>query len=352
MKKTLSVIAVLCLTAALFLPGCGKSAQKLYVYNWGEYISDGSEGSLDANKAFEDKYGIEVIYDTFDNNEVMYSKIKDGGVSYDILIPSDYMIERMIKEDMLQKIDFENVPNYKYIDAKYKGLAYDPGNEYSVPYNVGMIGLIYNTKMVKQSPTSWAALWDKEFSKEILMINNPRDAFGIAHGLLGIDYNTTKAADWNAAAEKLKEQKPLVQAYVNDEIYNKMESGEAALAPYYAGDFLAMHDNNPDLAFVYPSEGVNFFVDAMCIPKNAQNKSAAELYIDFMLSPEIALANAEYLCYASPNTSVVNNENYSLADNKILYPDQASMPKTQIFTNLPQETLNLMSGLWDDVKAS
>lgn len=262
------------------------------------------------------------------------------------------MIERMIKEDMLQKIDFENVPNYKYIDAKYKGLAYDPGNEYSVPYNVGMIGLIYNTKMVKQSPTSWAALWDKEFSKEILMINNPRDAFGIAHGLLGIDYNTTKAADWNAAAEKLKEQKPLVQAYVNDEIYNKMESGEAALAPYYAGDFLAMHDNNPDLAFVYPSEGVNFFVDAMCIPKNAQNKSAAELYIDFMLSPEIALANAEYLCYASPNTSVVNNENYSLADNKILYPDQASMPKTQIFTNLPQETLNLMSGLWDDVKAS
>ncbi len=322
----------------------------LYVYNWGEYISDGSDDSLDVNKAFEDKYGINVVYDTFENNEVMYSKIKGGGVNYDVLIPSDYMIGRMISENMLQKLNFSNIPNYKYTDAKYKGLSYDLYNEYSVPYSVGMIGLIYNTKMVTKAPISWTALWDAQYSKKILMINNPRDAFAIAHSILNIDYNTTIDADWKAGAEKLKEQKDVVQAYVNDEIFNKMESGEAALAPYYAGDFLTMQENNPDLSFVYPSEGVNSFVDAMCIPKNALNKAAGELYINFMLDPDNALANAEYICYASPNTAVVNNEDYSLAGNKYLYPDKASMPKTEIFINLSQTTLNLMSSLWDDVK--
>lgn len=356
MKRVLSFALVAGILLAICLPAYAQTdAQSLrgttlYVYNWGEYIADGSDDSMDVNKEFEARYGIQVVYDTFENNEVMYSKIKGGGVNYDVLIPSDYMIERMIAEDMLQPLDFENIPNYKYISDDYKNLPYDPNNAYSVPYSVGMVGLIYNTTMVSEEPTSWDALWNPDYSKKILMINNPRDAFAIAHSLLGIDYNTTEKTDWQAAAEKLKEQKPLVQAYVNDEIYNKMESGEAALAPYYAGDFLTMQDNNPDLAFVYPEEGVNFFVDAMCVPKTAQNKAAAELYINFLTDPDIALENAEYICYASPNTGVLSNEDYSLAGDEVIYPAEEDKPKTQIFENLPQETLNLMSSLWDEVK--
>jgi spermidine/putrescine transport system substrate-binding protein len=356
LKKTISLLLAVCMATMLLVSAAAQTdlealkGTTLYVYNWGEYISDGSDDSLDVNKEFEARYGIKVVYDTFENNEVMYSKIKGGGVNYDVLIPSDYMIERMIAEDMLQKIDFENVPNSKYIDSKYKGLPYDPNDEYSVPYSVGAIGLIYNTTIVKEAPTSWSALWDAQYSKKILMINNPRDAFAIAHSILGIDYNTTSEADWKAGADKLKEQKAVVQAYVNDEVFNKMESGEAALAPYYAGDFLSMQENNPDLAFVYPSEGVNSFVDAMCIPKNALNKAAAELYINFMQDPEIALANAEYIYYASPNTAVIANADYSLAGDEIIYPDETALSKTQIFENLPQDTLNLMSSLWDEVK--
>lgn len=356
MKKFLSVLLAVFLVSSLTVSVSAKTnlaalkGTTLNVYNWGEYISNGSNGSMDVNKAFTARYGIKVVYDTFENNEVMYSKIKGGGVNYDVLFPSDYMVARMISENMLQKLDFLNIPNYKYTDKKYLNLSYDPKNEYSVPYSVGMIGLIYNTKMVTKAPTSWTALWDTQYSKKILMINNPRDAFAIAQSILGIDYNTTKASDWRAAARRLKQQKAVVQSYVNDEVFDKMESGEAALAPYYAGDFLTMKENNPNLAFVYPSEGVNAFVDTMCIPKNALNKAAAELYINFMLEPDVALANAEYICYASPNTAVVSNKNYSLKDNKYLYPDAASMPKTEIYTNLPQSTLNLMGSLWDDVK--
>ena len=322
---------------------------KLYVYNWGEYISDGADDTLDVNKAFEEKYGIEVVYDNFDNNEVMYSKLKSGGVSYDVVIPSDYMIERMIAEDMLEKLDFSNIPNYKYIPDQYKNLAHDPKNEYSVPYTVGMVGLIYNTKMIDEAPDSWTALWDENYANSILMINNPRDAFAIAQSILGMDYNNESPAAWRVAAELLKEQKNVYPAYVNDEIFLKMEVGEAALAPYYAGDFLTMQENNPDLDFVYPKEGVNFFVDGACILKGAQNKLAAELYINFMLEPEVALANAEYICYASPHTEVYTNPEYSFYQNEILYPEEGKF-KTQLFLNLDPEILALMSSLWDDVK--
>lgn len=322
---------------------------KLYVYNWGEYISDGADGSLDVNAAFEEKYGIEVVYDTFDNNEVMYSKLKSGGVSYDVVIPSDYMIERMIAEDMLEKLDYSNIPNYKYIPEQYKNLAHDPKNEYSVPYTVGMVGLIYNTKMVDEAPTSWTALWDENYDGSILMFNNPRDAFAIAQSILGMDYNNESPVSWRVAAELLKQQKAVSPSYVNDEIFLKMESGEAALAPYYAGDFLTMQENNPDLDFVYPDEGVNFFVDGACVLKGAKNKLAAELYIDFLLDPEVALANAEYICYASPHTEVYTNPEYTFYENEILYPEQGRF-KTQLFLNLDPEILALMSTLWDDVK--
>ncbi|MBR2731340.1 MAG: spermidine/putrescine ABC transporter substrate-binding protein [Clostridia bacterium] len=358
MKRICCLLAALLLAALPCATAFAAPAQseidalrgtKLYVYNWGEYISDGVDDTLDVNKAFEEKYGIEVIYDTYDNNEVMYSKLKGGGVSYDIVIPSDYMIERMIAEDMLEKINFDNVPNYKYIPEKYRNLSYDPNNEYSIPYTVSYVGLIYNTEMVDEAPDSWTALWDTDYENRILMFNNPRDAFAIAQSVLGMDYNMESPVAWKVAAELLMDQKNVSPVYVNDEVFNKMEGGEAAYAPYYVGDYLTMHDNNEALAFVYPKEGVNYFVDAACILKGSKNKRAAELYLDFLNEPEVALANAEYICYGSPHTEVYNDPDYLYYQNELLYPEEGAF-KTQLFTNLSPETLALMSTLWDDVK--
>ena len=323
---------------------------EINVYNWGEYISDGAEGTMDVNKKFEEETGIKVNYTTFDSNENMYNKIKGGGANYDIIIPSEYMVERMIAEGLLEKINFDNIPNYSNIMDEYKNLYFDPNNEYSVPYNVGMVGLIYNTKMVEGNPDSWNLMWDEKYSGQILMFNNSRDAFGIAQCLLGIDLNTSDSNDWHRAYDKLKEQKPLVSSYVMDDVYNKMESGDAAIAAYYAGDYLTMKANNPDLAFVYPKEGTNIFVDSVCIPVGCQNKEGAELYINFLLREDVALANAEYICYATPNKAVRDSDEYSLKDEKILYPEAEDMPKTQYYHNLPPETLMLMTSLWDNLK--
>lgn len=357
MKRIVAILFTVVLVFTMAVPALAADASDLAgttinVYNWGEYISDGSEGSMDINAEFTKRTGIKVNYNNYDTNENMYAKLKSDGVSFDIVIPSDYMIERLIGEDMLQKIDFSNIPNYKYIDAKYKGLYFDPKDEYSVPYNVGMVGLIYNTKMVKEAPTSWNVMWDEQYKGKVLMFDNPRDAFGIAQKLLGQSFNTTDEAEWRAAADKLKAQKPILQGYVMDDIFRKMESGEAAIAPYYAGDFITMHSNNPDLAFVYPQEGVNIFVDSICIPKNAKNKAAAEAYINFLLDPDIAVENANYLGYATPNTAVLTREDYELKGNEYLYPEDQKMPKTEYFYNLPQKTLTLMTDLWSELKAS
>ena len=360
MKKIVSVLFAVIVIALSCSASFGVAAKQIdvsklkgteiNVYNWGEYISDGAEDTLDVNKEFEKETGIKVNYTTYDSNENMYNKIKGGGANYDIIIPSDYMIERMIDEDMLEKINFDNIPNYKNIIPKYKNLYFDPKNEYSVPYNVGMVGLIYNTKMVEGTPDSWSIMWDEKYKGQVLMFNNSRDAFGIAQFLLGIDVNTTSEKDWKKAYEKLKEQKPVVQSYVMDDVFNKMEGGEAAIAAYYAGDCIGMAENNPDLAFVYPKEGTNIFVDSICIPKGCQNKDAAELYINFLLRGDIALANAECLCYATPNRAVLDNEEYSFRDNEMLYPDEEHTPPTEYFHNLDSETLMLMTSLWDNLK--
>lgn len=359
-KKILSVVFTALLFVCLMSPVCfAESEEKDYshlrgtsinVYNWGEYISDGSEGSLDVNKEFTKKYGIKVNYTMFDSNENMYNKLQSGGANYDVIIPSEYMIARLIEEDMLLELDFSNIPNYKYILPKYKNLSFDPENKYSVPYTVGMVGLIYNTTMVDEEVDSWSILWDEKYKGEILMFNNPRDAFGIAQFLLGQSVNTHNPEDWDEAIELLKKQRPLVSSYVMDEIYNKMENGEAAFAPYYAGDYLSMADVNPDLEFVYPKEGVNYFVDAMCIPKTAENKEAAELYINFMLEEEIAVANANWICYASPHALVLESDDYELKGEPILYPDESEMPKTESFENLSYDIQNYMSQLWSELK--
>lgn len=364
MKKSVArvISAVLVTQSVLLASSCGGNVKDpseypnpelvgttINVFNWGENISDGSDGSLDINAEFEERTGITVNYTNYDSNEAMYAKLKSGAVSYDIIIPSDYMIERLINEDMLKTIDMTKIPNYKNIDDKYKNMYFDPNNEYSIPYTVGMVGLIYNKTMVEEAPDSWSIMWDERYKDNILTFNNPRDAFAIAQFLLGQDLNSTDKADWDAAKDKLIEQNAVLQGRVMDEVYNKMEDGNAAIAPYYAGDFLTMKDINDDLEFVYPKEGVNIFVDSMCIPNSCQNYEAALMYIDFMLDPEIGLANAEYICYASPNTAVVNNDEYSLKDSEILYPSEENMPQTQYFHDLDPEIRSYYESLWEEV---
>lgn len=332
--------------------GQGDGKQEIVVYNWGEYISDGADGSLDVIKQFEKETGIKVNYQMFASNEEMYAKLKSGATGYDVIIPSDYMIARMIEEDMLQKLDFANIPNYQYImdDFKDGKLDFDPKNEYSVPYTWGTVGIIYNKTMVKEPVDSWNILWSEKYKDNILMFNNSRDAFGIAEKKLGFSQNTTNTDELNKAAEELKKQKPVVQAYVMDEIFDKMQNGEAALAPYYAGDAITMMNENPDLAFAIPKEGTNRFVDSMVVPKDSKNKALAEKFIDFMCRKDIAKANAEYIGYSTPQKQTMEELDPELKNNKIAYPDEATLANCESFKNLPQQALKLMEDRWLEIK--
>ena len=362
MKKGISVIlavllAVSCLTS---LSGCGSSKKTtLYVYNWGQYISEGDDGSLDVIAAFEEAYpNIRVQYSTYDSNEIMYSKLSNGGITVDVIIPSDYMIGRMVQEGMLEELNFDNIPNYQYIDDSFKNTSYDPENKYSVPYTWGTVGIIYNTKYVDEADvTGWELLWNEKYAGKILMFDNSRDAFGIAEYLLGYDVNTTDETELQACAAKLAEQKPVVQQYVMDQIFDAMENEEAWIAPYYAGDYLTMVEENPDLAFVQPEEGSNLFVDAMCIPTGCQNQELAEIFINYMLSEEAAVANAEYIYYASPNSLVYDNETYQEDMGEeamaILYPegeDFATAYNQLAYRNLSNDMLDYVNTLWENLK--
>ena len=368
MKKTLSLLLA-ALIFALLLSGCGSSDQlTLNVYNWGEYISDGSEDSFDTIREFEKwyeaNYGqkLKVNYDTYASNEDMYNKISSGAVSYDVIIPSDYMIARMKDEGMLLPLDFDNIPNYQYIDENFRGLYYDPDNQYTGPYTYGMVGIIYNANIVDEADAQgWDLMWNSKYAGNILQFNNSRDAFGTAQYKLGLDVNDTDQAKWDAALAELKTQAPLVKSYVMDEVYNMMESGEAAIAPYYAGDYFTMLDaqaDNVDLRFYYP-DPTNFFVDAMCIPSCCQNKELAEIFINYMLSAEPAIANAEYIYYATPNSLVYEDEGY-LEDigeeaAAILYPDVEDFSASYnqyAFRNLDSETLDYVNTLWENLKIS
>ncbi len=324
----------------------------LNVYNWGEYISvDDGENLYDTNREFEELTGIKVNYTNFASNEELYAKLKNGGSSYDIIIPSDYMLARMINEDMLEKLDFSNIPNYSLIMDKFKGIDYDPTEEYSVPYMWGMVGLIYNTTMVdpEDDVYSWSILWNEKYANNILMFSNSRDAFAIACKYLGYSMNTTDEQELRNAAAALTNQKLLVQAYVMDEIFDKMTGGEAALAPYYAGDAITMIGDNPDLAYAVPREGTNLFVDAMCIPKGAKNKEAAEMYINFMCETKTALHNCEYIGYSTPQNEVSEYLDPELAENPIAYPDEATLANTEAFIALPDDVTKLMDELWTSI---
>ena len=271
----------------------------LNVYNNGLYISDGSDDSVNVVSAFEDLTGIKVNYTTYDSNESLYAKLKSGGVSYDVIFPSDYMVGKMINEGMLAELDMDNIPNIAGVGETYLDRSFDPGNKYSVPYMWGTTGLIYNTTMVEEPPTKWADMWDVEYTNNVLMFNNSRDAYAIAAKVAGLSMNPQSVDEITAITEKLKEQKNIVQAYVMDEVFDKMEGGEAAMAPYYAGDAITMIDENPDLAFVHPEEGVNFFIDSMCVPANAKHKEAAEMFINYLCETSVGLANCDFIGYST-----------------------------------------------------
>ena len=376
MKRSLILLLTISLIMSLAVCfascGDGENVVILNVYNWGEYISDGEDDSLNVNAEFEkyfnenlaEKYGytVKINYTTYSSNEELYAKLKNTNTSYDVIIPSDYLIGLLIREDMLHKLDFDNIPNFELIDEAYiEGNYYDPTNEYSVPYTMGKVGIIYNTSLIEDEVDSWSALWNEDYSAAgILQFNNSRDAFATAQFLLGISINTTDKAELDLAHDKLMEQKPIIQKYVMDEVFNKMESGNASIAPYYAGDYFTMYASNEDLAFAYPKEGSNVFVDAMCIPKCSQNKELAELYINFMLEPEVAIANAEYICYASPNTAVIESEEYITYMTEEIHPDAIDILyndfekdfKHEGFVALDEATQEYVNSLWDDLKIS
>lgn len=367
MKKVI-VLVIAAIALVLCLAGCGgdKDSLTLNVYNWGEYISDGSEGSYDTVSEFEDwyeeTYGVKVHvnYDTFASCEDMYAKLSAGAVSYDVVIPSDYMIAKMREEGMLLPLNFDNIPNYENIDENFRGLYYDPDNEYTVPYAYGIVGIIYNANEVdKKDAGSWDLMWNKDYSGRILQFNNPRDAFGTAVYKLGQDVNSTDKADWDRAYDELMAQQPLRYGLVMDEIFNMMESGEAAIGAYYAGDYFTMRDaeaENVDLRFYYP-EPTNVYIDAMCIPSCCEHKDLAEIFINFMLSRDAAIANAEYTSYASPNKIVYTDEEYIEEMGKdamsVLYPDMENFAERYnqfAYRNLDSDTLNYINTLWEKVK--
>lgn len=323
----------------------------LNVYNWGLYISDGSDESIDVLDAFEELTGITVNYTTFDTNESLYAKLKSGGANYDVIFPSDYMIAKMTNEGLLEKLDFANIPNAAKIGDAYKGLKYDPANEYSVPYTWGVVGLVYNKTMVSEEPTSWSILWDEQYANSILMFNNSRDAFAIAAKNLGMSLNPQTQEEINTIAEELKRQKPVVQAYVMDEIFDKMGGAEAALAPYYAGDAITMMSDNPDLGFVIPEEGTNYFVDAMCIPTGSKNKEAAEIFINYMCETSVGAANCDYIGYSTPITEVWEQLDDELKYSEIAYPSDAVLATTEVFNALPDEINAAMDKAWSDMKS-
>ena len=322
------------------------------VYNWGEYISDGSDDALDVNAAFEELTGITVNYSTFATNEELYAKLKSGGASYDVIIPSDYMITRMIQEGMLEKLNFDNIPAFKNISDEFKKNQFDPEGAYSVPYTWGTVGIVYNTTMVTDPVESWDILWNEKYKGNILMFANPRDAFGISLLRLGYSINTEDEAQLRQAAEELKKQKPLVQAYVMDEIFDKMQGNEAALAPYYAGDAYTMIADNENLAFAIPKEGTNVFVDAMCIPKGSQQKEAAEMYINFMCEAEVAAANIEYIGYSSPNAAAMELLDEEILNSPIIYPSADVLAKSEEFLHLSDETNKLLDALWTEIRTN
>ena len=348
MKKIIKTLTVILIISIVLIntTGCGNSTKTtLKVYNWGDYID---ESVIDE---FEEKFNINVIYDTFATNEEMYVKIKGGGSDYDVAFPSDYMIERMIKENLLEKIDFNNVPNYKYIDEKFKNLAYDPNNEYSVPYMWGTVGILYNKTMVHEPVDSWKILWDEKYKKQIFMLDSSRDCIGITLKMLGYSLNTRNINELEEAKEALIRQKPLVLSYMGDDIKDSMIAGQAALAVVWSGDAVFMKRQNPDLEYVIPKEGSNLWVDAMVILKGSENKKEAEQFINFMCEPEIAFRNTDYIGYSTPHTEAKKMLDPAILNDKTAYPTDEDLENCEVFEAL-SDVIKEYDRIWTEIKAA
>lgn len=360
MKKI--ILGLLFVTAAAtLLTGCKgtakEAANELYVYNWGEYIDE------DVIVQFEEETGIKVSYDPFETNEEMYPVIEAGGVNYDVVCPSDYMIQKMRENDLLAEINFDNVPNISQIDPAYLEMAkaFDPENKYSVPYCWGTVGILYNTKLLDElgveAPSSWADLWNEQLKGEILMQDSVRDAFMVALKKDGYSMNTTDITELEQAKQNLMDQKPLVQAYVIDQVRDKMIGGEAAVGVIYSGEMLYIQEEVANLEldytleYVIPTEGTNLWLDCWVIPKNAKNKENAEKWIDFLCRPEIAKANFEYITYPTPNKGAFALLDEEMKNNKYVFPDPDALTNCEVFSYLGEEIDTVYNDLWKEVKS-
>lgn len=353
MKKLLALVLVTVMSASL-LGGCGSSGKypngKVYVYNWGEYIDE------ETLRMFEEETGIEVVYDEYETNEIMYPKVEAGASQYDVICPSDYMVRKMIDNDMLAELNWDNLPNAKAnIGAQYYEQAegFDPGNKYCVPYCWGTVGILYNTTMVDEPVTSWSILWDEKYADNILMQESVRDLFMVALKELGYSMNSTDKQELEEAKDLLIKQAPLVQAYVIDQVRDKMIGGEAALGVIYSGEAIYTQRENPDLAYVIPEEGTNVWIDGWVIPKNAPNKENAEKFIDFMCRGDIALLNFEYITYSTPNTAAqALIEDDDIRNSEIAFPDLSKYNNLEVFSYLGEDAEALYNELWKEVKSN
>lgn len=338
----LILFLVLALLGTTILSACGDDRPSLNVYNWGDYID------TDVIREFEKEYGIKVVYDTFATNEDLYVKLKQGGSSYDVIFPSDYMIERMIREDLLVKIDKNNIPNLSKVDEKFLNLDYDPDNDYSIPYMWGTVGIIYNKTMVDEPLTSWSDLWNEKYKGQIVMLNSQRDSLAVALKKLGFSMNTRNIDELEAAKQELIRQKPLVAAYLGDDIKGVVVSGDAAIGVVWSGDAVAMIRDNSDLEYVIPSEGTNLWFDAMVIPKNAKNKEAAEKFIDFMTRPDISAKNTDYIGYSTPIPEAVEQLPDDIKDSLVAYPTDEMIKNTEIFKD-PMDIIVEYDRIWTEI---
>lgn len=352
MRKLICVVLSVMFTASL-LAGCGNGNTgengEVYVFNWGEYIDP------ETIKMFEEETGIKVIYDEFETNEIMYPKVEAGASVYDVVCPSDYMIQKMIDNDLLSELNFDNMPNAKEnIGAQYyeQAAEFDPGNRYCVPYCWGTVGILYNTTMVDEPVTSWSVLWDEKYEDSILMQDSVRDAFMVALKRNGYSMNTMDLAELETARDDLIAQKPLVQAYVVDQVRDKMIGGEAALGVIYSGEAIFTQRENPDLEYVVPSEGTNVWIDGWVIPANAANKENAEKFIDFMCRGDIALMNFEYITYSTPNTAAqALIEDEDIRNSEIAFPDLSQYQNLETFHYLGEDGDALYNDYWKEVKS-
>ena len=345
MKNTKIIMLILLISMmVVFAVGCGDDRPSINVYNWGDYID------TDVLKEFEQEFGIKVNYTMYETNEDMYIKLKQGGSSYDVVIPSDYMIERMIREDMLLKLDKDNVPNIANVDEDFLNLDYDPTNEYSVPYMWGTVGILYNKTMVDDVVDSWDILWDEKYADQIFMLNSQRDTIAVALKKLGYSMNTRDIDELEAAKEELIAQKPLVTAYLGDQIKDTMVAGDGALAVVWSGDAVAMIRDNPDLAYAIPKEGTNLWFDSMVIPSSAKNKEGAEAFINFMARPDIAAKNTDYIGYSTPILEAIEMLPEDIKNSKVAYPDDEQIENTEIFKD-PADIVEIYDRIWTELNS-